>query len=324
MQQIRLNVLRSKPRQRDTYRDLCGSMYVSIIADNSYLHVGSGREKFEVDLKKLKDIYARRKRIDVSVLKELQLKIGYSEFASTTMGTVIPGSSVKGNVRARLELSFHGFNGNVRSCFLKASRLTKLAGEGESGWRHQRVWGETILEDRGFPCDYTKMDNVCLICDLFGTAGLKSLIEFSDFIGLNVRLEALDLPYGMKVYAALQGSEFSGEISFINLKDYELGLLLLGMGIVNDSTGRSVILGRFKYRKLMDDKKFGRVKYKINKINLSKFSDKLAIGNLTINPGSSIEGEKLNTICRELANLSLKHFQNELRIVDEVEILEKL
>jgi CRISPR-associated protein Csa1 len=198
------------------------------------------------------------------------------------------------------------------------------AEEGESGWRHQRVWGETILEDRGFPCDYTKMDSVCLICDLFGTAGLKSLIEFSDFIGLNVRLEALDLPYGMKVYAAPQGSEFSGEISFMNLKDYELGLLLLGMGIVNGSTGRSVILGRFKYRGLMDNKKFGRVKYKINKINLSKFSDKLTIGNLTINPGSSIEGEKLNTICRELANLSLKYFQNELRIVDEVGILEKL
>jgi len=318
MQQIRLNVLRSKPRQRDTYKDLCGSMNVSIIADNSYLHVGSGREKFEVDLKKLKEIYARRKRIDASVLKELQLKTGYSEFTSTTMGTVIPGSSVKGNVRARLELSFHGFNGNVRSCFLKVSK------KGKGSWRHQKVWGKTVFENRGPPCNYTETGDVCLVCDLFGTAGLKSLIEFSDFVGLNVRLEALDLPYGMKVYAAPQGSEFSGEISFMNLKDYELGLLLLGMGIVNGSTGRSVILGRFKYRGLMDNKKFGRVKYKINKINLSKFSDKLAIGNLTINPGSSIEGEKLNTICKELANLSLKHFQNELRIVDEVEILEKL
>ncbi|MCS7369530.1 MAG: RAMP superfamily CRISPR-associated protein [archaeon GBS-70-058] len=323
MQQARLNVLRSSPRDRGVYRDLCGLMDVSLFPDNSYLHVGSGREVFEVDLKRLKEVYGRRRRIDESVIRELRLKTGYSEFASTAMGVVIPGSTVKGNVRARLELSFHGFNGKVRSCFLRASRIVKVE-KGGSGWRHQRVWSETVFEDRGPPCDYTRMDNVCLICDLFGTAGLKSLIEFSDFIGSNVKLEALDLPYGMKVYAAPPGSEFNGEISFMNLKDYELGLLLLGMGVMNGSFGRSVILGRFKYRGLMDNKKFGIVKYKVNRISLNRYSSKLVINDLTINPGDHIEGEKLDTLCKVLANLSLKHFENEFRIVDEVEILEKL
>lgn len=320
MQQIRLKVLRNNPRDRSTYRDLCGLIDVSIITDNSYLHVGSGRERFEVNLNKLKEIYTKRKYIDINTIKELQLKAGYSDFVSTSKGIVIPGSSVKGNIRARLELSFHGFNGSVRSCFLRASHIVR-ANKGESGWRHQKVWSETVFEDRGFPCDYTKNNNVCLICDLFGTSGLKSLIGFSDFIGLNVKLEALDLP---KVYAAAPSSEFNGKISFMNLKDYELGLILLGMGIVNSSIGRSVTLGRFKYKGLISDKKFGRIKYKINKIILNRFSSKLIINYLTFNPGSSIESEDLNTLCKELVNLSLKHFENEFKIVDEVSILDKL
>lgn len=325
MRRAELRVVREKPRDRSSFRDLCGSINVSIIVDvNSYLHVGTGKETFKVDVKKLKELYVKRGIIDASLLKIALATTDYQCFASTSKGIVIPGSSVKGNVRARLELSFHGFQGNVRSCFIK-SGIVRGTPIGASGWRHQKVWSETIFENRGFPCDFTRIDSVCLLCDLFGTFGLKSLIDFSDFIGSNnVKLEALDLPYGIKVYAAAPGSTFNGRIDFMSLRDYELGLLLLGMGVMDNRIGRSVILGRFKYRSSIGGRKFGRVKYRIDRLTLNKFSSELSIGSLQIMPETAISDEKIDELCKLLVDSSLKRFENEVKMVNEVEALDRL
>ncbi|MEM3545994.1 MAG: hypothetical protein QW547_02620 [Candidatus Bathyarchaeia archaeon] len=320
VRRVELRVVREKPRDRSSFRDLCGFLDVSIVVDDgSYLHVGAGREVFEADVEKLKELYVKRGIIDISLLRGTE----YQDFASTSRGVVIPGSSVKGNVRAKLELSFHNFQGSVRSCFIKAGIIRGIS-IGTSGWRHQRVWSETVFEDRGFPCDFTRIGSVCLLCDLFGTSGLKGLIDFSDFVCPDVKLEALNLPYGIKVRAAPPGTTFNGRIDFTNLKDYELGLLLLGMGIMNSRIGRSVILGRFKYRSLIGGKRFGRVRYRINGLMLNRFSTELSVGSLHIRPETTILDEGIDELCKLLVDSSSEHFKNEIKIVDEVGILDGL
>ncbi|MEM3986476.1 MAG: RAMP superfamily CRISPR-associated protein [Candidatus Methanomethylicia archaeon] len=325
MRRIELRVLKNKPRDRSRYIDLSGSIDVRLIVDSdSYLYVGTGVEKFSVDINKVKNLYAKMKNINERFLRQVQLTQGYQEFASLISGTVVlPGSSIKGNVRTRLELSFHGFQGNVRSCFTKAGIIRK-ARVGAIGWRHQKVWGNVVFENRRKKCDFTKEDNVCLICDIFGTSGLKSLVDFSDFIGLNIKLEYLDLPYGIKVEAAPPESTFSGRIDFMNLKDYELGLLLLGMKIIDGRVGRRILLGRFKYRSLMGNKKFGRVKFIIDKIKLSNFSSKLTLGSICLNPEEAATGENLDKLCKSLVELSYEKFKDEIEIVDEVEKIDEL
>lgn len=325
MQQVELKVLKSKPRDRSRYMDLSGLINARLIVDSdSYLHVGTGKEKFNVDVSKVKNLYAKMKSIDERFLRQVPLIRGYQEFASLASGIVIlPGSSIKGNVRARLELSFHGFQGNVRSCFTKAGVIME-APMGVTGWRHQKVWGSVIFENRREKCDFTKDDNICLICDIFGTSGLKSLVNFSDFIGFNIKLEYLDLPYGIKVEAVPPNSAFSGVIDFMNLKDYELGLLLLGMRVIDGRVGRRAILGRFKYRSLMGDKKFGRVRFVIDEIKLSNFSSKLTVGPIHLNPEETATGEKLDKLCKSLAELSYGKFKDEIEIVEEVEKIDKL
>lgn len=328
MQSVSLRVVRDNPRLRDSYIDLCGYLDASIIVDSnklSFLHIGSGKEFFEVNINELKEVYSKVKHIDASFLNKIKIKKGYDEFASRAKKIIIPGSSIKGNVRSRIELSFKGYNGIVRSCFINAGRpIAKEPMKGFFGWRHYRIWKEVLSENRGVPCNFTEMNKVCLVCDLFGTSGLKSLIDFDDFECVNANIEYLDLPFGIKVQAVSAGSEFKGRIYFKNLKEYELGLLLLGMGIKDSFEGRSVILGRFKYRSKMDSFKFGRVKYRLNELKLSKYSRLLSIDNIVLQPNKSIKGDQLSKLCKLLTDSALKKFENEFKIIDEVKILDEL
>ncbi|MEM2178319.1 MAG: RAMP superfamily CRISPR-associated protein [Candidatus Methanomethylicaceae archaeon] len=328
MQSISLKVARDDPRPRDSYTDLCGYLDASIIVDSdklSFLHIGSGKEIFEVNINELKELYSKFKRVDESFLNKIKVKKEYDKFISTAKNIIIPGSSIKGNIRSRIELSFRGYNGIVKSCFINAGKpITKEPIEGTTGWRHYRIWKEVLSEDRGGPCNFTVMNKVCLLCDLFGTSGLKSLIDFNDFECVNAKIEYLDLPFDIKVQAISAGSEFKGRIYFRNLKEYELGLLLLGMGIKDSFEGRRVILGRFKYRSIMNSFKFGRVKYRLNELELSKYSRPLSIDNITLQPNTSIKGDLLNKLCKLLTDFTLKKFENEFRIIDEVKILDEL
>ncbi|MBS7612359.1 hypothetical protein KEJ27_09225 [Candidatus Bathyarchaeota archaeon] len=328
MQSKSLRVVRSSPRLRNSYTDLCGYLDVSVIVDGdslSFFHIGSGRKFFKPNIDELKKAYLKLGCIHESLIDRIKIEKDYDEFASTTKGIVIPGSSIKGNVRSRIELSFKGYEGTVDSCFINAGK--PLIGEltkGTSGWRHYRIWGEVLFEDRGVPCNFTVMDEVCLVCDLFGTYGLKSLIDFSDFECVNASIKHLDLPFGISVQAVPAGSEFRGRIDFKNLKDYELGLLLLGMGIEGSHEGRRTILGRFKYRGTLDSFKFGKVRYRVNELKLSQYSKTLSSGGIDLQPDSSAKGDLLSRLCKSLTDLTLKKFQNRFRIINEVEILDRL
>lgn len=326
----RVKVFRSQPRDRSIYNGLVGLIETRIITE-SYLHVGQGRGKplIIVDEALIKMI---QERISIEKLsKYVGVEPTVLPFSRTSGRPTIPGGTVKGNIRSRLELNFKAKNGVVRCCFIKASPAIKEIGpRGKHGWRHQRIWIPAVYEERGPPCNLTSDNAVCLLCDLFGTAGLKSLIDFSDFLLLDQNmgdLEIIDLPYNMRLEAVKPNSSFRGYIQFRNLKPEELGLLFIGMGIRKSSLSEQVLLGRLKYHKSLDDKKFGRIRYKVEELKFSKFSAPLIIddeGISQISPGETLQGNALDKVIQSMIRMTLKCFDNELELIDEVNAVERI
>jgi len=302
--------VRSFPRDRSKLSDLSGSLKVAMVSSKtptteSYLHVGSGKSLFEpirefpreADFSKLVDILTQK----------LGSEVG--DFARVKGLPTIPASSVKGNIRARLELSFRAVNGRVRACFIRASRLPPAG----IFWRHKKIWSDVLNEDRGDACDLTEADKVCLLCDLFGTAGLSSLISFEDFVGKDVELKEIKVD-GMRILAAPPGSEFEGQIHFTNLLEEELGLLLLGMGLKDSVRGRPLLLGRLKYRGRVGSLLMGRVTYVVKSLKLSKYSRRVAGFD-----SRSFEGEnELTPLIQSLTASTLRKYGAEFIVVDEV------
>ncbi|MEN2974893.1 MAG: RAMP superfamily CRISPR-associated protein [Candidatus Caldarchaeales archaeon] len=321
MSSVKVQVVRNPPRDRSILENLSGKIRTSIIS-LSYLHIGAGdRMLLETEEGKLREI-AKRAGDLREVTREIRFKES-SPFSLTTRGLTIPGSSIKGNIRSRLELSFRNVDGKVEACFQRSRILKAEPSIGEQGWRHYRIWGEVLREDRGSPCDYTVNKSVCLICDLFGTAGLKGVLEFSDFIQDNVSIEVLRLPYGIEFVAARQNSRFTGFINFYNLKPEEVGLILMGMGLKDSRIGRPILLGRLKYRKKIDERELGKVRYEIESLELFRYSKPLKLDGIEISGGQKISGEELDRVIKLLTSQSLKTYTG-LKIVDEVENLEKL
>lgn len=334
MSSYRVRVIRDLPRNRDIYRNLTGIMHVRIMAE-SYLHVGQGlREQMvTLDSRLIDELQRRitsREKINIrDLLRDLSRYVEIERvavpFSRVSGAIVIPGGTIKGNIRSRLELSFKAKEGAVRACFIAASpAIRSPAPPGSHGWRHQRIWISAVYEDRGPPCNLTSDNVVCLLCDIFGTAGLKSLIDFSDFRLHEENVEEFDTKYRMKLEAVKPGSSFEGHIYFRSLKPEELGLILFGMGIRNGSLSEPVLLGRFKYHKFLDSGKFGRIRYKIESIVLSTYSEPLRIGGKELHPGEPIQGDLLEEVVNGLIQETTATFNGELEFIDEVGIVERL
>jgi len=279
-------------------------MSVAIVAC-SYIHVGSGKfflRTYETNPSK-PTFYELVDQLAEEISSEAK------DFSRVGGLPTIPASSVKGNIRGRLELTFRAHEGRVRSCFSKASQYPPLA----TYWRHRRIWGDVLNEDRSRACDLTSMEKVCLICDLFGTTGLSSLINFEDFIGREVTPEEIKVN-GEKILAAPAGSEFEGTINFTNLKEEELGLLFIGMGLKDNVKGRQLLLGRLKYRGLVGSKLFGRIIYVVKALYLTNYSRKID----GFDSKSFKNESELTPLIKNLTSTALQRFNKELKIVDEV------
>lgn len=325
MQRLRIKVSRQPPRARNRFEGLIGTLDMNLEvcskvrgdSFNSYLYVGSGRPSLRLDEESLKLLL--KGKMDMAV-KNLRIDFEHLGFVEVSETPTIPGSTLKGNVRSRIELSFRAKDGNVRSCFIRASLPRPKPSVGEYGWRHYEVWGDILFENRGAPCDYSKGGGVCLVCDLFGTAGLKGLIDFSDFKGEAIALKPMNLPYGLKILAAPPGSIFKGRINFFSLRSHELGLLLLGMRLSKSRKGKPVLLGRLKYRSAVNGFLFGRVSYVANSLKLNELSE----GFNEVKAGASVEGDKLDFLIEKLTDEARRKFGDELMVTDEVAKLASL
>ncbi len=335
-----VKVHRSGPRSRERPDGLVGRLRIRLktcsrsLNDpvDSYLHVGSGFLRLVIDEKELRRRASQaRSRDELNRLVEdfsRRIKADYSGFVMRSLTPVIPGSSVKGNVRSRLELSFKPKDGKVRCCFIRATNSPLGPPQpGLHGWRHFRIWKDSLefIRDGDEACDYTdeEAEGVCLLCDLFGTTGLAGLIDFGDLVGTGVNLVKVNLPTGEKLLAAPPGSTFEGSVTYRNLKPEELGLLLYGMGVRDSSLGRPVLLGKSKYRRY-PNYVFGVVRYELASLELAPFSQHLDAGSLRVEPGSKLEGSELDDLVRSLIESARSAFEGELLDVDEVGALERL
>lgn len=309
-----VNVIQDQPRSRGKFTGLCGELRVSIEVVSG-LHVGSGQLPIKVDEEAL------RKEADLWPVEELAqtIELDYLSFPMVEGKAVIPGSSVKGNVRARLELSFKEKNRRFRSCFTETGNF--------GSWRHYQIWEVSVtqnrivprLKGRGSQCQFVrgKLERVCLLCDLFGTTGLAGLLEFSDFTLSNGRISPNEFPHGMQLLVAGAGSIFTGKVKFANLKPEELGLVLWGMGLRENRIGREVLMGRLKYAGPI-----GKVKYRLDTLKLSRFSEPLRLGSVVINSDSEMRAD--DGLVKELVNMARRAYGEELEDVDEVARLNQL
>ncbi|MEZ0345908.1 MAG: RAMP superfamily CRISPR-associated protein [Infirmifilum sp.] len=330
--QASLSVVRRRPRDRSRLEGLAGRLAVTIrscsakLGDplDSYLHVGTEALRLSVDRSLLAQAARARTRRELEALVgkiKGTISLEHRQFSATRLGPVVPGSSVKGNVRSRLELSFVPREGRVRSCLIRATYP-----EEEPEWRHYRIWRASLQQYRGQPCSCTEgweVCEVCLLCDLFGTTGLQGLVSFSDFVGEGVSLQRLSLPIGESLEAAPPGSRFKGSVTFRNLEPVELGLLLYGMGLRNSRVGRPVLLGKLKYRRDLPHV-FGVVRYELEELALAPFSQPLNIGRAEVKPGAGVSGDQLDLTVLELVSLASSEFSGELLDVDEVAEVERL
>jgi hypothetical protein len=334
-----VRVRRERPRARDEVIDLVGRVEVALrtcsrrLGDpvDSYLHVGTGFLQLSVDLSELRNYLGRAKtRAELErALEEVEIKIvrDYSSFFTIGGKLVIPGSSIKGNVRSRIELSFVPKDGTVRSCLVRATRQpVSPPPRGTQGWRHFRIWSKALSFAREGPCDYSEGEGgVCLVCDLFGTAGLQGLINFSDFVGVDVdraTLTYLDLPTGERLEVVPPGSTFLGCVEFRNLRPAELGLLLYGMGLRNSREGRPVLLGKHKYRR--PGVVLGVVRYSVSSLELAELSKPLKVRDITVAPGGKVSGDPLDGLIEALISTAREEFEGELEDIDEVGELERI
>jgi len=319
--QRRVNILRREPRDRGKLTGLCGVIHAAVVSE-SHLHVGSSSMIFTVNEELLTKLFKSGRR-DIKSLLQAAKFMEVMQFNIIGGRPIIPGSSIKGNIRSRLELSFIPKDGYVKSCFIRArAPLAREPLKGTSGWRHFKIWGEVLFENRGPPCDLTRTDKVCLVCDLFGTAGLKSLLDFSDFVckgSAEEVLEDLSLEYGMRLMAVKPGTRFSGTITFQNLTPSELGLLFIGMKI-----GKSVLLGRLKYRHKVSGRVFGKARYEVEKIKFLRESQDFEFYGLRVKGGDEFEGTSLKELVERLKSLASEEFKGEIVDVDEVAIIERL
>ncbi len=165
----------------------------------------------------------------------------------------IPGSSLKGAARARIELASLGEKGRVVADFLYSSSndgVVTLPPRGAHGWRHARIWCESIAEKR------IRGDKLSVVEDIFGAVRQRSAFQaralFGTFYPVDPRLDCrlLRLDHGENVCAVPRGTVFEGEIRLVNVAPEEAGLVLYGLGFDKLLCRREphILLGYSKYR----------------------------------------------------------------------------
>jgi len=148
----------------------------------------------------------------------------------------IPGSSLKGAIRSRVEYKFKPFRVGAgymsHSCYVIQDQFSRQAPN------HTVFWGEdvTYLRDSCAP------PKVCVVCDLFGCPSLSSRIHFSDALMTSGQVQFIS---EVRREAALPNSEFKTDVTMLNADFSDLGLLFLGMELFTSSP---ILIGAFKYR----------------------------------------------------------------------------
>ncbi len=253
-------VLKKPFTQRDReHAESLSGVLEAFIKTISYVHVSVGRERLEVTplaseviehILAVKDIATELGKRGFLEKVRAAIVLDYVDNVVYGDSICIPGSTIKGHLRSRLEL-IPSKDRKAISCMHTATQpITESPKPGTHGWRHAKVWGSSIAEYRGEPCnplateDYT----ICVVCDLFGAPGVVGRVMPSNFCCGRDAYEKKDLPYGERVYAIKPNTVLRGSIHFSSLRVEELGILLVSMGITRGKTeGVPLLIGKHKY-----------------------------------------------------------------------------
>lgn len=229
-----------------------GFIEVEMEVVSDYLHVGSG--VYDVEL--LKPIENIQKLVEEALKGNIPDLSGYfspktHEMVKYGDTPVIPGSTVKGLVRTRLELSIPD------SCYIVSRRSNSTS----------RTYRRIFKNPQ--PKESDKFPKVCPVCDLLGNSGLArensglaSRISFSDLIMTKGKTDFVKVYYGEYYESAVKGSKFYGKVLYKSLTKVDLGMLLYGLGFRNINgklVGKVMLMGRFKY----SNRRFGRVRFSL-------------------------------------------------------------
>jgi hypothetical protein len=249
--ELDVTVIRKPFTPRDTLGKYAGILTYQLTILKS-VHVGKSEYSlFQTqEMLELKD--KAHEGFEALLASEITKKSQFSKitgFVEVNEKPCIPGSTMKGLIRSRLELLSTPINYSVNACFSQVSFSQTVSR------CHQAIWSNSIKDERGFPCDRNQNDNVCAVCDLFGAPGLSSRVTFSDLLGnpSDVEIKTLNDKTALEVFKA--NTVLSGKIIFKSLKTLsELGLILIGLGVCCKKDGKitsvRVLIGRHKYSNL--------------------------------------------------------------------------
>ncbi|WP_221286535.1 RAMP superfamily CRISPR-associated protein [Stygiolobus caldivivus] len=222
-----------------------GALDIEMEVVSDYLHVGSGVYDVEI-LRPLDDI---DKLVESALQGTVPDVSGYFSPATHEMNkylgkVVIPGSTIKGLVRTRLELSIR------ESCYVVSRNSNTVSNTYKKIFRNPKP----KYSDR-FP------ERVCPVCDLLGNSGLASRVSFTDLVMAQGKTDFVNVN-GQYYESAIKGSKFGGKVVYRSLKPVDLGMLLYGLGFRlkgNKLEGKVMLMGRFKF----SDRRFGRVRFSL-------------------------------------------------------------
>lgn len=281
---LEVNVIKRKYTPRDALQPNRYNIVLNVNAytpENSYLFIGDIKgaaieiSTFRSNIRKVANEIISLNRVDwfsiQNILKKYPLikEIRQSTSSAELMNKIyIPSSSLKGAIRSRLEYKLIPKNGSSYSCHI----ITSLGDVDSSlAKRHIEFWGEDIKYYKA-PCNIEISDNVCIVCDIFGSSGLISRVDFSNAYSIdNVKLVRVNIPIGITYDVIPPNTNFKFDIICKNFSIEDLGLLFTAL---EQYTNSPILIGKFKYRynpkvgeKLFNKFYFGLLKIKVSNIN---------------------------------------------------------
>ncbi|NVM01157.1 MAG: hypothetical protein HWN67_02395 [Candidatus Helarchaeota archaeon] len=264
---LRVKWIEVTPRDKILPNLNTGKVYLEFdVLKDFYIIIKSGELKLEYDEN------LEQKIIDLPIEKIFDLAplidtTNIDEHFRIKNQLAIPGSSLKGTFRSRLELSFLARD-LMPSCF-----ITRSGGNIRSaGWRHLKVYK---YDNNDIPERQQCRDasHACFVCNIFGTMGLKSKLAISDAILENSSsiIKDLRVRHGISHEEVINpGSKFKFDIYFENMSDTELGALFYVMNLSNENP---ILIGSHRYALQQSNGekvKFGQGRIKTAKIELYK------------------------------------------------------
>jgi len=232
-------------------------VYTIKVPHDFYLRIGSGEDKELIDesliqaVLKGEDLWQMKSKVEMVDIRQ----------HSTVQGNpVIPGSTLKGAIRFRLEQSFK-VTSQVNACYVVRS----FAPATRKSWRHKKAYG---ANQPRYSCRDTKRP--CVVCNIFGMMGMRGKVFFTDAELIEGDIEQIDLLIrrGRLSHEEVikPGSKFRCSIYFENLSKEELGLLFFVMNLDNK---KPILLGHHKYaiqKSSTTSIKFGHVLFTLDEV----------------------------------------------------------